>query len=826
VATAALIALAIGTPMAYAAANPASLSAATDAAAATATGSATASPSGVVSTIPSTPTDPPSITPTAPSTITPTSASPTPPTAAVAAIAPATQTVAGVLGRAIVASEAYTTSGFTGTVTYVVAPDLPLGLTLDGDTGVVTGTPSKEQSAADYTITASDGTAQATAVIRINVAPSAVPMVLPATQVLKGIAGTLAASTEPLVATGFATIPTFAVSPLLPIGLTMSPLTGVIGGTPLMAQKPTDYTITADDGSDTATSVITISIKPSLTPVVTSIDAIVGTPIPDTVVVATGFPDTVVFKVDPLTAPLPTGFFLDPVTGSVSGTAAAAQNATYTTITADDGTFLADMQVVIKAACDTSAATGPECILPDTSTPTVSLLAVGIQAFTDPHAPKAGTSADSCATCHRTHTAQNEFLGSRSGVTSTTQLCYTCHDGTGATANIALQYTTAGTTNDLTTRTIYQHDPADPGTYPAFYSDEDANSIASTHFQDPNSATQSACVDCHNPHNATAALPTRDAAAADAWKPAGDLVGASGVTVVNSPTAGQAPTKYTLVGGSLSSMTLEYQLCFKCHSSYTKMTNVKTPGPPAVNFPPSQEWLDKAIEFNPANKSFHPIEAAGTNTNTTIMNASLSTATSPTTLRVFTGLTTTSTIRCSNCHAAQTVDSTGGLDQNSNAHVSTNRGILIRNYRDRVLHTSGQPYADGDFALCYTCHTNNPFRTGGSNTATDFRFHQLHVSGISDKGNSTVTNIDTDGAGSGNAICAECHFRLHSNAFPVPANAAGLPQSLTGTRLVNFSPNIQPNSSTGTMVWSAKTATTEGTCTLLCHGESHNAYKY
>ena len=46
-------------------------------------------------------------------------------------------------------------------------------------------------------------------------------------------------------------------------------------------------------------------------------------------------------------------------------------------------------------------------------------------------------------------------------------------------------------------------------------------------------------------------------------------------------------------------------------------------------------------------------------------------------------------------------------------------------------------------------------------------------------------DIDTPGAGQGNATCAECHFRTHGTAL-----ADGRPEPEKG--LVNFAPNVQP----------------------------------
>lgn len=63
----------------------------------------------------------------------------------------------------------------TGTVTsYSVSPALPLGLSLDASSGVISGTPSAAASTADYTVTATNGTGTTTAIVTIEVAAAPV----------------------------------------------------------------------------------------------------------------------------------------------------------------------------------------------------------------------------------------------------------------------------------------------------------------------------------------------------------------------------------------------------------------------------------------------------------------------------------------------------------------------------------------------------------------------------------------------------------------------------------------------------------------------------
>jgi len=135
-------------------------------------------------------------------------------------------------------------------------------------------------------------------------------------------------------------------------------------------------------------------------------------------------------------------------------------------------------------------------------------------------------------------------------------------------------------------------------------------------------------------------------------------------------------------------------------------------------------------------------------------------------------------------------------------------------------------YSAGDFALCYVCHGQAPFAPGASsdpNAAlqTNFSYHSKHVTGLEGKG-SPGTDIDTAGDGGGNAICAECHFRLHSTTNKVGAQTlTGDPT--TGSRLVNFAPNV--TASGGVISWTS-TGIGSGSCTLTCHGKNHNGFDY
>jgi predicted CXXCH cytochrome family protein len=437
------------------------------------------------------------------------------------------------------------------------------------------------------------------------------------------------------------------------------------------------------------------------------------------------------------------------------------------------------------------------------------------------HGPYSMTT-DRCAVCHSAHRAQQApsllIKSSQSG------LCLNCHGSAGLGGAAAAYSDPAVPANDAATRSYYSHDgvgtsSTSPKTTSHTQAQLDEFSVSATGGT-PN--RHSECADCHNPHKVQGSpAPNSDLTAnGTAWEASGSLNGVSGVSVENNA-AGAAPT-YTFLDGVTNLVTTEYQLCFKCHSGFTPLTS-------NAGLKPTQYALDKGVEFNPKNPSFHPVEAQGTN-QTVKMAASLA-GTSPYKLWNF---TTTSTIRCLSCHATSTIPgptatttATATLPAPGSAlppHTSMNRGILLRNYQDRVLKTARVAYSSGDFALCYVCHAEEPFANAsapGATNDTNFQFHGLHVSALMPYG--AGTDINTPGSGGGNAICAECHFRIHSTTNKVGTQVIG------GSRLVNFAPNVEPLNRYGTIspiAWTLKGAPGTGSCTLTCHGYQHNAVRY
>ena len=137
-------------------------------------------------------------------------------------------------GVAITANSPSSSGG--AVLSYSVSPALPTGLNLSTTTGVITGTPTAITASASYTVTAtnSGGSTSAALTIAVNdVAPSSLTYFTNPAIYTKG---TLITDNSPSSIGG--AVVSYAVSPALPAGLSLSTSTGVITGTPTVAEQP------------------------------------------------------------------------------------------------------------------------------------------------------------------------------------------------------------------------------------------------------------------------------------------------------------------------------------------------------------------------------------------------------------------------------------------------------------------------------------------------------------------------------------------------------------------------------------------------------------
>ena len=221
----------------------------------------------------------------------------------------------------------------SGTVTqYAVLPALPAGLTLNANTGVISGTPTTLTVPTTYLITAMNGTGQTGFSLQFSVlvaAPSALSYVSPQTYTAEAAIGPL----DPAV-TGVVT--NYTVQPALPAGLSLGSATGRISGTPTASSPLTNYVITAANSTGSTNFTLSILVRiaaPRLLSYSSPHTYQVGSTIAPISPTVTGTVSS--YTVLPA---LPAGLSLDPLTGRISGTPTAASPSANYVITATNST--------------------------------------------------------------------------------------------------------------------------------------------------------------------------------------------------------------------------------------------------------------------------------------------------------------------------------------------------------------------------------------------------------------------------------------------------------------------------------------------------------
>ena len=142
---------------------------------------------------------------------------------------------------------------------YAVAPSLPAGLALDTTTGVISGTPTTITSAANYTVTATNGVGFTTATVNVAIvlgAPSGLSY-----SNTPGLGYVTPASFTTMVPTiSGGTVASYGISPALPAGIALNTTTGNISGTPTATSGYTGYTVTATNAAGSTTATIYIVV--------------------------------------------------------------------------------------------------------------------------------------------------------------------------------------------------------------------------------------------------------------------------------------------------------------------------------------------------------------------------------------------------------------------------------------------------------------------------------------------------------------------------------------------------------------------------------------
>jgi thermitase len=351
--------------------------------------------------------------------------------------------------------------------------------------------------------------------------------------------------------------------------------------------------------------------------------------------------------------------------------------------------------------------------------------------------------------------------------------CFKCHQ-TGSATGTPVQ--AAFTSYANTATRLFKHDVSNT------YTKHDPNEVFSSLFGGTNRHIE--CGDCHGSHEDKAG-----SSLAPTVKP--ENIGASGVEPVYSGTG--APIRFNF----LDRVTYEYQFCFKCHSSYTTLSTYRPDGVQNATTPAYttdglwkldrttrgqiSESRDLALEFNPAEASFHPVEAVGKNTTWTANTWAAGAATAGSTMCGGAPCSATSRLFCTDCHAnANPAIGANGPHGSPRLHILKGTADYITDDNDNdITHSSNE--------LCFQCHAYATYFTGNNDRFGEHDRHDF-------------------------AACYDCHD-THGSQNP---------------HLINFNADHMTfnNGKNSITAYTHGTTVNTGSCDVACHGHNHNDTNY
>lgn len=247
------------------------------------------------------------------------------------------------------------------------------------------------------------------------------------------------------------------------------------------------------------------------------------------------------------------------------------------------------------------------------------------------------------------------------------------------------------------------------------------------------------CNDCHDPHSAKSgkhSLKTNLVSAV--------LKSVPGVDVTTWPANWIVPatTAYnTTQTGVMPNATKEYQICFKCHTG----ANTSLAAWDAT-------WTDLALEFNPNNKSYHPV----------VVTASATTKLAAGQMTAAWNSVGAQTMYCSDCHGNDAAaPAAQGPHGSTVSHILAGPNTKWPESSPGVLYQTGSGTTAANLTglFCLNCH---PMRVSAIAKAT--WYNNAHT--------------EHDGVQVSNVACIRCHILVpHGGKVSrlIATNTAGLP---------------------------------------------------
>jgi hypothetical protein len=215
---------------------------------------------------------------------------------------------------------------------YSISPNLPAGLSLNPISGVLSGTPVFSISSTKYNIKASNSTGSVPFEIYLSVTLLKPSNFSYQSTSYNFVVGNLITSISPSIN---GTVEAYSISPILDNGLVFSSSSGIISGTPNLAQSSKEYTLTASNSGGSVTfklSIVILPIAPSnLSYQSNSITVKLGTPLSPLIPSING--DATTYSINPT---FNNGLNFNATTGIISGTPTFTQSIKNYIITASN----------------------------------------------------------------------------------------------------------------------------------------------------------------------------------------------------------------------------------------------------------------------------------------------------------------------------------------------------------------------------------------------------------------------------------------------------------------------------------------------------------